>query len=295
MSGFVQVAPGVYYLAPPVPEFGGGVTLIKDANNYLIDCGAFDYSVSKFIVPALKAVHVDVKNVNYLLFTHCHPENIGGVHKLKQLDPDLNVFTYGYQADRLKNPSYYFMQTWTKFLDHSPPFRELKGFLANGNADINSVTFDNLRPMIARGHDADCVCWYHTKTETLICGDAIQGGGCAETGVAFITSLNYYKNTISDLIDLAPQNIICSKDMLGVPAVITGRDNCQKALEKCLSYVDEYLVFVDKYSRLTSKKKENLEPEELAYAYFESCEPPRKPARYGYAMHTFSEFIKRKR
>ena len=292
MSGFENVAPGVFYLAPPVPEFGGGVTLITGTNRFLIDCGAFDYSVSKFIVPALKALKLDIKDIDYALFTHCHPENIGGVHKLKQLAPDIKIMSYGYQTDRLKNPSYYFMKTWSNFLDYSPPFRELRGMLCDGTVDPENSVFSELRPIVAQWHDADCVCWFHTKTETLICGDAVQGGGTDETGVAFITALHYYKNTLSDLIELAPQHIICSKSYKGVDAVVSGRENCQKALESCFDYIDEYLVFVDKYSRLTRKKKENLDPAEVAFAYFED---KKEPARYGYAMHTFSEFIRLKR
>ena len=295
MNGFVQVAQNVYYLEPPVPEFGGGVTLITGANRFLIDCGAFDYSVSKFIVPALKAMKLDIKDIDYVLFTHCHPENMGGIHRLKQLAPDIKVLSYGYQTERLKNPSYYFTNTWSRFLDHSPPFREIKGVLPNGTVDPESIVFSDLKPIFARGHDADCVCWHHTKSDTIICGDAIQGGGTEETGVAFITSLSYYKNTIFDLIETAPMNLICSRKTYGMDAVITGRENCQKALEKCLSYIDEYLVFVDKYSRLTSKKKDNLDPEELATAYFKEITDRKPPAIYGYAMHTFSEFIKKKR
>lgn len=293
MSGFENIAPNVYYLAPPVPEFGGGVTLITGTTVILIDCGAFDYSVSKFIVPALKAIKLDIKDIDYLLFTHCHPENMGGVHKLKQLSPDTKILSYGYQTDKLKNPSFYFMKNWSNFLDFSPPFRELKGVLPDGTVDPESLFFqDQLRPIFAQGHDSDCVCWYHTKSETLICGDAIQGGGTDDTGIAYITTLQYYKNTVSDIIELAPQNLICSKKFKGLEAVTKGKDACQKALDGCFSALDEYLVFVDRYSRLTRKKKENLDPQELATAYFEG---KAAPSCLGYAMHTFSEFIKNKR
>ena len=293
MNGFEYIAPGVFHLAPPVPEFGGGVTLVIGSSKFLIGCGAFDYSVSKFIVPALKAMKLDVKDIDYVLFTNCHPENIGGLHKLKQLAPDIKVMSYGHnQTDRLKNPSYYFMQTWADFLDYSPPFRELRGVLCDGTINTEDQVFAELKPIFAQGYDNDCVCWFHTQTETLICGNAVQGGGTEETGVAFITSLEYYKNTLSDLIELAPQNMISSYDHNGVPAVITGRDVCQKALEHCYDHLDNYLVYVDRYSRLTRVKKENLNPEDVAIAYFED---KKQPGHLGYAMHTFRQFIKPKR
>ena len=291
MKGFVEIVPGVFYLAPPIPEFGGGVTLVRGVNNFLIDCGAFDYSVSKFIVPALKAIKMDIKDIDYLLFTHCAHDNIGGVHKLKQLNPDIKIMYFGYQADRLKNPSYFFMEKWSRFLDDSPPFREIKGILPNGAVDKDNRIFVDLQPISAQGHDIDCVCWHHIPTNTLICGDAIQGDGTNETGIAFITSLQLYKSTLSFLMEVAPENIICSKDFKLIPSVIKGADKCMEALEASNEKVSYYAAFIDRYSKFTKIKKENLSVEEVVKAYFEN---KNAPVRYGYAMRTFSEFLKAK-
>lgn len=293
MSGFVSVAPGVFYLSPQNAEFGGGVTLVTGANKFLIDCGAFDASVSKFIVPALKAIKLDIKDIDYALFTHCHPENMGGVHKLKQLAPNIKILSCGYQTERLKNPSYYFMSMWSDFLDDSPPFREIKGVLPDGIVNAENIIFSELRPIFAQGHDSDCVCWYHTATETLICGDAVQGGGTPETGIPFITSLQYYRNTLSDLIETAPQNMICGRPFIGIEnGVVIGREECQRVLEYSYDKLSEYGIFVDRFAKLKRSKRENLNVEELTKAYFEEN---KEPQRYGYAMHTFREYIRNKR
>ncbi len=292
MSGFTEVVNGIYYLAAPNTDFGAGVTLVRGRNNFLIDSGAFDYSVSKFIVPALKALKMDIKNIDYLLFTHCNADNIGGIQRIKQLNPDIKVITYGHQADRLKNPSYYFMKKWSEFLDYSPPFREMRGVLADGSVDAKNKIFTELRPILAQGHDSDCVCWYHPETETLICGDAVQGNGTEETGIAFISSLQLYKNTLSDLIETAPENMICARDFRGCSNIIKGKENCIAALEYSLDTVNDYAAFVDKYAKLVRKKKENLDIEELVRAYFEGAELPQT---LGYAMKTLSEFMRSKR
>ena len=292
MNGFINVAQGVFHLPPPDGNFGGGITLIVGINTFLIDCGGFDYSVSKYLVPALKEQKLDIKNIDYLLFTHCHPENMGGIHKLKQLAPDIKVMTYGYQTDKLKNPSYYFMNMWSDFLDFSPPFREIRGTLASGTVDVNNRVFSELKPIFAQGHDTDCVCWFHTRSQTLICGDAVQGDGTDETGIAFITSLQYYRNTISDLIETAPENMICGRDFKGCPSVITGRENCIRALEDSYDQLNVYSSFVERYIKLSRKKRESVTAEEVAKAYFEG---KKEPFRYGYAMHTFNEFLKQKR
>lgn len=293
MKGFVEVVPNkIYHLSPPVPEFGGGVTLVTGANNFLIDSGAFDYSVSKFIAPALKAIKKDIKDIDYLLFTHCDRENIGGAYKFKQLNPDAKIMTYGYQADRLKNPSYYFMEKWSDFLDYSPPFRELRGILADGSVDPENRTFAELRPILAQGHDFDCVCWYHPESGTLICGDSVQGDGTEDTGVAFITSLPMYKNTISDLIETSPQNMICGRKFKGFSEITCGSEECLAVLEGSYNVISEYAAFVDKYCKLVRKKRENVDVIELVKAYFEER---KAPEIYGYAMRTFGEFLKSKR
>jgi glyoxylase-like metal-dependent hydrolase (beta-lactamase superfamily II) len=298
MDGFIEVAQGVFYLPPPIPEFGGGVTLIKGQSNILIDCGAFDYSVTKFIVPALKEIKVDVKSIGYLIFTHCTADSIGGVHKLKQLNPDIKIYNFGtHQANRLKNPSHFFMEKWSSFLDHSPPFRELRGILPNGPVDVNSRAFADLEPFNAQGHDLDCVCWYHKPTGTLICGDAIQGDGTENTGIAFITSLSVYKSTLNMLSDndeksdMVIKNMVCSRDFKLCPAITKGKENCTKVLDDSIAQIEKYAYFVDKYAKLNRKKKENIDLEELVRAYFEDKE---QPSCYGYAMRTFSEFTTKK-
>lgn len=293
MKGFVEIVPGkIYHLSPPTEDFGGGVTLVTGSNNFLIDCGAFDYSVSKFIAPALKAIKKDIKDIDYLLFTHCNQENMGGVHKLKQMSPDTKVMTYGYQSDRLKNPTYYFMEKWADVLDYSPPFREIKGILADGTVDSENRVFSELKPILAQGHDFDCVCWHHVESGTVICGDAVQGDGTAETGMAFITSLAMYRNTLSDLIETAPQNMICGRAFRGFPEIIRGSEACIEALEASYNITSTYASFVDKYAKLVRKKKDNIDVLDLVRAYFEEKE---KPEVYGYAMRTFGEFLRTKR
>ncbi len=290
MKGFVEVVPGIYHMSVPNGEFGGGVTFVTGACNYLIDCGAFDYSVSKFIVPALKAIKRDIRDIGYVLFTHCNHENMGGVHKLKQLSPDTKVITYGPQSERLRNPTYYFMEKWADALDYSPPFREIKGFLAEGAADSDARIMDDFKPVLAQGHDYDCVCWLHRKTETLICGDAVQGNGTSETGIAFVTSLAMYRNTLFDLMETAPKNMILGRGFRDISEITLGEKECQSVLETSYNLTKEYAAFVDKYVKLAKKRKEAIDILELAQAYFEDKE---QPAAYGYAMKTLGEFLKK--
>ena len=292
MNGFIKVNPWIYHLPPPVPEFGAGVTLVIGVNNFLIDCGAFDYSVSKFLIPALKAIKYDLKDIDYLLLTHTHPDNIGGIHKLKQLAPHIRIMTYGYQTDRLKNPSYYLLNAWSEFPDYAPPFRELKGILADGTVDPANRVFSDLRPIVSSGHTVDCVSWHHVKSNTLICGDAVQGAGTDETGVAFFTSLELYRNTLSDIIELAPENLLPGRDFRSAPSIVHGQENSVSVLEDSFKFTVEYSAFIEKYARYARRKKEMLDVAEVAKAYYEDR---KEPQFLGYTMQTFSLYLKGKK
>lgn len=293
MNGFISVAKNVYYLAPPTSDFGGGVTLItgllNNTQNVLIDCGAFDYSVTRYILPALKELKLDIKSISYLLFTHCSTDNMGGVHKIKQLNPDIKILYCGTnQANKLKNPSHFFMEKWSDYLDHSPPFREVRGILPTGSVDINSRIFSEISPFNAVGHDDDCVYWVHVPTNTVICGDAVQGNGTHSTGIAFITEFDFYQNTLLSLISRRPNNLVCSKDFRLCPSIVNGTENCLSVLEASLDVSNEYSAFVDKYAKAYRRRKENLDIEALARAYFENKE---QPNFYGYAIKTFKSII----
>ena len=279
MNGFIKVNPWIYHLPPPVPEFGAGVTLVIGVNNFLIDCGAFDYSVSKFLIPALKAIKYDLKDIDYLLLTHTHPDNIGGIHKLKQLAPHIRIMTYGYQTDRLKNPSYYLLNAWSEFPDYAPPFRELKGILADGTVDPANRVFSDLRPIVSSGHTVDCVSWHHVKSNTLICGDAVQGAGTDETGVAFFTSLELYRNTLSDIIELAPENLLPGRDFRSAPSIVHGQENSVSVLEDSFKTG----VLLEHNVKALSMAKENLSNKNIEFIGFSDnkwCELPQSQRKF---------------
>ena len=144
-------ANSVFRLELP-PSYGSPVTLILGKHNYLIDCGSSDAAVTKFIVPALKAKKLSLAKIDYLLFTHCHYENIGGAYKIKQLAPNIRIIAIGEQIDRLRNPSYYLTKRWEDFPDWAPPLKELKGVVAdNVNSGSNSE-FDTVTAIPTPGH-----------------------------------------------------------------------------------------------------------------------------------------------
>ena len=90
-------------------QYGSPVTLITGKQNFLIDCGNSETAVTQYIVPALKAKKLSLSKIDYLLFTHCHYENVGGAYKVKQLAPSIRIIAIGEQLDKLRNPAYYLL------------------------------------------------------------------------------------------------------------------------------------------------------------------------------------------
>ena len=112
----------IWHLPPPCDEFGSAVTVVslddKDSKRnqiFMINCGATERSVVKYLVPALNKIGIKVTDIDVLLFTDCSPDSMGGVHKLLQLAPDIKVFTNNHQGMYLRNPSYRFMQIWEDY------------------------------------------------------------------------------------------------------------------------------------------------------------------------------------
>ncbi len=290
MKGFERINHNIYYLNPVEKAFGGGITFVTGKNNFLIDCGASDSVVSECLVPALKDIGYNIKNIDYILFTHCHPENMGGAHKLRSiLSGTARFMAYGKQADKLKNPTYYLAKTCNIYPDHDLPFREVKGILADGLANEENIIFSELYPIATPGHDDDCVCWYHIESKTLISGDAIQGNGTKITGIAYYNDLKSYKSTLKDLSsNLEISTIICSDKYFNNSCIIKDTEKCTEALQFSYTCTEEYQHFVDSYIKGNKIKRDSIKVDALAESYFENKE---KPECLAYSMITFSQHI----
>ena len=289
MKGFEKINQYIYHLNPR-GNMLGGITLVLGKSKFLIDCGASDSVVTEHLAPALKELGYSIKNIDYVLFTHCHPENIGGAHKLRSLlSSSARVMAYGKQADKLKNPTYYLAKACNLYPDYDLPFREIKGILPDGLANEENLIFGELYPISAPGHDDDCVCWYHIESKTLIAGDAVQCNGTKSTGIAYYNNLKSYKTTLKDLTsNLEISTMICSGAYFENSNLIRGSDKCTAALQQSYSFIENYQSFVDLYIRGKRLKRDHARVEDIAKSYFENRE---KPESLAYSMITFSEHI----
>ena len=300
VNGFKEIKQNIYHLAPSSADFGSAVTLVTGKNTFLINCGASDASVTRVIVPALKALGLTPKDIDYVVFTHCEPETLGGLHRLKRLAPEIHVLATADQVQRIINPTYYATELCSVFPDHAPPFREIKGVLVDARINPDDIIFRELRPISPLNNES-LVCWYHTDSGTLVCGNMVQGDGTPETGVAFFRDVRAYRAVLKYLSTLQVSAMLLSRNYKDAPAVTvnhtidpektgdpTPKNECLDAITKSIEHVKRYATLADDYIKACRKRHELPSVEGFVAEYF-----PEKsaPQCLGYAMLTFNEFI----
>ena len=82
----------IYRLKVPFDNLYTSVFLIKANNNLaLVDCATFDSDVDNYIVPALSSLNLFLTDIKYLILTHCHEDHAGGIARILELAPNIEV------------------------------------------------------------------------------------------------------------------------------------------------------------------------------------------------------------
>ena len=85
----------IYRLKVPFDEeVYTSVFLIKGADGYtLIDCASSAWDVDTYILPALQAIGVSLLEIKTLVLTHRHCDHAGGMERMIQLNPRVEIVT----------------------------------------------------------------------------------------------------------------------------------------------------------------------------------------------------------
>ena len=262
MEAFTKIAENVYLLKVPFGPVWTGVVLLRGEKNILIDSSATGKDVDEYVIPGLKALGLDIGDIDYLANTHTHGDHIGGHARLRQLGRFQTVgFTLG--KPKMEDPVPYAIATRTKFPGYSPaPQSFLQGVTVDITLGDGEILADRVRLIHTPGHDNDCVCWLDLPTGTLITGDSLQANGTICQGVGFYKSLPDYFHTLTKLEALPIENILCGHDYDGIGYWMAGRENVAKALAYCRHCVAEYDRFI------TQRKSQT--PETIASALIEA-------------------------
>lgn len=251
METFIQIAKDVYLLKVPFGPVWTGVVLLRGEENILVDSSATAQDADDYVVPALKALGLELGDIHYLANTHSHGDHIGGHARLRQLG-SFRVVSFAGSKPKVEDPVPYAIATRTKFPAHSPaPQSSLQGVTVDIALQDGDILAGRLQLIHTPGHDDDCVCWLDIPTGTLITGDSLQANGTICQGVGFYKSLPDYLKTLDKLSALQLKNILCGHDYEGIGFWLEGEGNVKKALDYCRERVSLYDEFIR-----TRKKQE---------------------------------------
>ena len=85
---------GIYRLKVPFEKIYTSVFLIKTSGGaFLVDCATTAMDVDGHIVPALKDMGYTLSDLSAMVLTHRHGDHAGGLERILQLAPDIEVIT----------------------------------------------------------------------------------------------------------------------------------------------------------------------------------------------------------
>ena len=273
----------IYYLDTPFGEGGSGIVLVRgeDAEStVLIDTGASDAAITEYLIPALRAEDISPRDIGAVTVTHCHINNIGGLHALRRECPQIKVVVPRGFSESIRNPMVDVFRERELFPLHNPPFQEIRGVFTNRELteeeDSGEKEFCGLRAIRVGGH-ASSVCWFHSKTGVLISGDALQGNGNAFQGMPYYTDVKAYRESLRMLKKLSVNYLLTGHAMDGVSNIERGHTDYIKAItrcEECVSYLgtdiklllDKGVTDIETIAKTIALDNFEVVPEALTYA-----------------------------
>ena len=158
MKKFVMVQPDVYRLVLPFRDIFTTVWVLKAPDGVvLFDTGTYDSDVDDRILPALEALQIAAKDLNYVFISHNHGDHAGGLSRLMERIPELTV------------------------VSGAPEIREEYGDKVLCPLDGDCL-LDVYQVVSIPGHTRDSAALLDTRTGTLVTGDCLQLEGIIGSG-----------------------------------------------------------------------------------------------------------------
>ena len=289
---FQKINDYIYYLNTPNGDSHVGIILVRGNENTIIDTGANDSAIADYLIPALRYEKIPLKDLHTVTITHAHPDNIGGLSTIVREFPHIKVKIPHGLVESVRNPMNNIIKERSLYPFHNPPFQEIRGVYATSELSLNEKSGEtnedlyikDLTPVYVSGH-ADGVCWYHQQTETLICGDALQGNGNTIQGLPFYTSIEDYRSSLKKIEGLSVNYMVTSHDMEGFSCIEEGLENFRNAIRNCRKYVTLLSESIKKYITNGITDPETI-AREISIEHFDHA-----PGALTYAIQTVQTHI----
>lgn len=244
---FEKIKDGLYILKIPFSNIYVAIYLVINTKKILIDSGLSSGDIDKFLLPALKELDLDITDIDILTQTHTHADHIGGHHKIKELNPNIKIYSSSLQKDKLNNPLFYNKEIRKKFPSDSPsPNYELQGVDVDYIFEENEIIDNKIKIIFTPGHDDDCISFLDVTNNILLTGDSIQQHGTDTQGMALYMYIDKYIETLTKLKNMNIEGIISGHPFNPYHEYIFTKDKVNSFLSFNLSIVKEYNDLIKK-------------------------------------------------
>lgn len=192
---------------------------INNSGDYLIiDTASNESDVQSYILPAAKALSVNLHKVVGILLTHTHGDHAGGLNSLSKQCPNATV--YGVKSSNS---------------DASHGYKQISD---------GTMIGEYIKVVTIKGHDSDACGYLDTRTKTLMSGDSLQLYGIASWG-CLVSDLGSYVASMNKLASMDIENILTSHAYVPNGAYALGKTEVKKYIQDCIDCIDITKTFVE--------------------------------------------------
>ena len=92
MMVFEEELKNIYRLKVPFEDIYTSIFFIRTKRaNLLVDTATFNSDIDEYLLPALDTLVIKLTDIAYLILTHLHSDHAGGVNRIRELNPKIEI------------------------------------------------------------------------------------------------------------------------------------------------------------------------------------------------------------
>lgn len=92
MMSFIKEIGEIYRLKVPFEDIYTSIFFIRTKRaNLLVDTATWDSDIDEYLLPALDRLGIKLTDIAYLILTHLHSDHAGGVNRIRELNPKIEI------------------------------------------------------------------------------------------------------------------------------------------------------------------------------------------------------------
>ena len=92
MVVFEEELKNIYRLKVPFEDIYTSIFFIRTKRaNLLVDTATWDSDIDEYLLPALDTLGIKLTDIAYLILTHLHSDHAGGVNRIRELNPKIEI------------------------------------------------------------------------------------------------------------------------------------------------------------------------------------------------------------